>query len=249
MLRRGCAVEEQIHEPVRLVFQRTSPHGAQPPATAAPRAGAVDVEAALARAQPAAGRGRSIPRGEGRRALLEATVRLIARYGTDGVTYRAVAAEAGVRNGLVNYYFRSRDELVHHALTLALDRARADVRRAHERTRPGECEGLLELIGNGTAMTALRMRLVLHGRLHADLQREIEELFEAYVEIAQRALSSSGSPCDRALARLVLAALDGLAVQQLVDGRSADRDAAIARLETTLAGLLPPPARGDGRHA
>lgn len=163
-------------------------------------------------------------------------MRLISRYGTDGVTYRAVAAEAGVRNGLVNYYFRSRDELVHHALAHALEVARREVVR---RPGAGERAALRELLGSDAAMTALRLRLVLHGRLHADLRREIEQLYEAYVEIARRALEAAGIPADRALARLVVAALDGLAVQRLADDGAAGLDAAAERLETLLAGHLP----------
>jgi AcrR family transcriptional regulator len=44
-------------------------------------------------------------RGDGRRALLEAVVRVVARHGLDALTYRAVAKEAGVTHGLVSYHF------------------------------------------------------------------------------------------------------------------------------------------------
>ena len=43
--------------------------------------------------------------GEGRDALLTATVRVVARRGLRNLTYRAVAEEAGVTHGLVAHYF------------------------------------------------------------------------------------------------------------------------------------------------
>ncbi|MCC6524571.1 MAG: TetR family transcriptional regulator, partial [Polyangiaceae bacterium] len=56
-------------------------------------------------------------RGEAkRRAVLEATLRLLAREGPRGVTHRAVAAEAGTSLRATTYYFASREELLTEAL-------------------------------------------------------------------------------------------------------------------------------------
>ena len=66
---------------------------------------------------PAPTRGRRDRRGEQRRAeLLEAAIHLIGAHGLDGVTHRAVAAEAGVSPASTSYYFRSKDELIDEAL-------------------------------------------------------------------------------------------------------------------------------------
>ena len=46
----------------------------------------------------------------------EAAVRLIARDGFEGVTMRAVAAEAGLSYGSLFHYFPSKDELLLHAV-------------------------------------------------------------------------------------------------------------------------------------
>jgi len=43
----------------------------------------------------------------------EAAMRLIARHGLDGLTMRAVAAEAGLSYGSLFHYFNSKDELLH----------------------------------------------------------------------------------------------------------------------------------------
>jgi len=46
----------------------------------------------------------------------EAAIRLIARDGFEGMTMRAVAAEAGLSYGSLFHYFSSRDELLIHAV-------------------------------------------------------------------------------------------------------------------------------------
>ena len=46
----------------------------------------------------------------------EATIRLIARDGLEGVNMRAVAAEAGLSYGSLFHYFGSKDELLMHAV-------------------------------------------------------------------------------------------------------------------------------------
>ncbi|BBF99419.1 MULTISPECIES: TetR/AcrR family transcriptional regulator [Pseudonocardia] len=70
--------------------------------------------------EPADGR---LRKGERRRrALLEATLRLVGRHGAGAVTQRGVAAEARVPPSAVLYYFASVDELLLAALTTVHDR-------------------------------------------------------------------------------------------------------------------------------
>lgn len=56
-----------------------------------------------------------------RRALIEATLRIIVREGPAAVTHRSVATEAGATHGSVAYYFGGRDELLHQALECVAD--------------------------------------------------------------------------------------------------------------------------------
>ena len=59
---------------------------------------------------------RAISRGEGRDALCAALTRIVARDGLDGVTFRSVAAEAGVTHGLASYHFGNRETMIIEAL-------------------------------------------------------------------------------------------------------------------------------------
>jgi DNA-binding transcriptional regulator YbjK len=52
------------------------------------------------------------------RPLMEATLRIIGRKGLDGVTHRAVAAEAGLSLGALTHHFATRDALIDAALRI-----------------------------------------------------------------------------------------------------------------------------------
>ncbi len=56
----------------------------------------------------------------GRLALLQATITVVARGGLRALTYRAVAAEAGVSHSLVRHHFGTRDQLIAEALDHAV---------------------------------------------------------------------------------------------------------------------------------
>jgi len=56
-----------------------------------------------------------------REKFAEATMRLVARQGLEGVTMRAVAAEAGLSYGSLFHYFNSKDELLMHAVRLSTE--------------------------------------------------------------------------------------------------------------------------------
>jgi TetR/AcrR family transcriptional regulator, transcriptional repressor of bet genes len=47
-----------------------------------------------------------------RRALIEATIECLKRYGHEGLSIRTISAQAGVSVGLINHHFPNKDELV-----------------------------------------------------------------------------------------------------------------------------------------
>ena len=57
-----------------------------------------------------------------REKFAEATMRLVARQGLEGVTMRAVAAESGLSYGSLFHYFKSKDELLMHAVRHSTER-------------------------------------------------------------------------------------------------------------------------------
>ncbi len=68
-----------------------------------------------------------LPYDERRTSILDAALRVIAAKGFNATTTRDVAAEAGVRPGLLHHYFPSRDQLLADAFDQAAARERADL--------------------------------------------------------------------------------------------------------------------------
>lgn len=62
-----------------------------------------------------------------RRLILEAAVTCIEKYGIDKVTTRKIAVEAGTNIASINYYFRSKDELMEEALSMTIKHMMEDV--------------------------------------------------------------------------------------------------------------------------
>ncbi len=67
---------------------------------------------------------------ETRERILDSVLRLMLKSGYAGVTYRAVAAQAGVTAGLVQYYFPSQDDLFIATIRRGADRTLAQLRAA-----------------------------------------------------------------------------------------------------------------------
>ena len=175
-------------------------------------------------------------RGEGRDALLRAVLRVVDKYGFAGLTYRAVAAEAGVTHGLVSYHFGSLDAMISEALALAADEAIHDSRMA---ISSGElsafANSISTLVSEQTEAQSYQYELTFEARRRPELAGQIRALYENYYAVVEHSLIELGIPRDRDLTRLVFAALDGLVLQQLIFGDARDTDASIERLQELLA--------------
>ncbi len=62
-----------------------------------------------------------------RRHILEAVVTCIEKYGLDKVTTRKIAEQAGTNIASINYYFRSKDELINETLSMTINHMMEDV--------------------------------------------------------------------------------------------------------------------------
>ena len=62
-----------------------------------------------------------------RGSILEAVVTCIEKYGIDKITTRKIADEAGTNIASINYYFRSKDELVAEALSMTITHMTEDI--------------------------------------------------------------------------------------------------------------------------
>jgi TetR/AcrR family transcriptional regulator, regulator of biofilm formation and stress response len=174
-------------------------------------------------------------RGEGREAILDAVVRIIARNGIEALTYRSVAMEAGVTHGLVSYHFGSREAMIHEALVRAAAQA---IQSSSIGPNSGDLDhfaaSLSKLVSEDPDGQAFQQQLKLEASRRPDIADDVKALRRTYLESVGEALEQLGLPRDEALARLVLAALDGLVFQQLVFRRPELTDAAVERLHALL---------------
>ncbi|WP_327312593.1 TetR/AcrR family transcriptional regulator [Streptomyces sp. NBC_01235] len=170
--------------------------------------------------------------GEGREALLNAAVRVVARGGLRKLTYRAVAQEAGTTHGLVVHHFGSRDALIEEALAHAI---RTSLSTSALEPGTGEVAdfsaGLSEMVVDDPDIQAFQYELLLESRRRPELLPQIRALYDDYFAATGRELSRIlPQGADRALTRLVFAALDGLVLHQLVFGEPEVTDGAVAEL-------------------
>jgi TetR/AcrR family transcriptional regulator, regulator of biofilm formation and stress response len=169
-------------------------------------------------------------------------LRAVDKHGFAGLTYRAVAAEAGVTHGLVSYHFGSLEAMITEALALAADEAIRDSRMA---ISSGELDAFANsistLVSEQTEAQSYQYELTFEARRRPELAGQVRALYENYYDVIEESLAALGISRDRALTRLVFAALDGLVLQQLIFGDARATDASIERLRELLALL----ARAD----
>jgi DNA-binding transcriptional regulator YbjK len=161
------------------------------------------------------------PRGAARRrALLDATVRVIGRGGIAAVDHRAVAAEAGVPLGSTTYYFDSKDDMVARALEHVAERE-ADRLRAETATGTLDVvsaellpERLADVVLDAWAADRVTLlaqyELYLESARRPDLRPAAERWDRAYRDLLRHALELLGTPDPDRRAHLLCASLDGL---------------------------------------
>jgi DNA-binding transcriptional regulator YbjK len=163
---------------------------------------------------------------ERRTAVLDATLRLLAREGPRAITHRAVAKEAGTSLRATTYYFASRDELLaealaHYAVT-ALARFEEvpvpDLSRADEPIGAA-ANVLAEIVLSD--LEADRAGLVAEYEIVLEISRSgaLEAPYRAWQArleaMLARYATQLGSKTPALVARVVLATLRGLEIEAL----------------------------------
>jgi len=188
-------------------------------------------------------------RGETRRrAILEATLRIVGREGAGAVTHRAVAAEAGVPLAATTYYFDSREELLAETLAHAAAEDVAELENARDLaseplTPDGLADRLRELVldwlGGSRPTLIAQYEICLEAARRPELFAISRAWTDAYVAAIAPALERLGSDDPLRDGRLVFAALTGLVIDELSGPRS-DFEQAVLRpaVERLVRGLV-----------
>ena len=176
---------------------------------------------------PTAAAGRSEQGAERRAAILDATVRVLVREGLAAVTHRAVAREADVPLAATTYYFASKDELVVDALEILVkdEIARVGDRAAalgDELASPSRSAAVVAevLFPDAEAAGGLlaKFEVYLEAARRPGLRATAAHWQQAFIELAESALTLAGASDPKRLAPLLVAGVDGMLVHRLSEG-------------------------------
>ena len=178
--------------------------------------------------------------GEGRDALLAAAVEVVGEKGLRGLTYREVARVAGVTHGLVAHHFGSRQTLIKETLDYAVDVGSHTIHFAG-RDVPDFAADLSRLTRETAGLQAFQFELLLEARRDPTLGPSARAMYDRYIGLIRGDLERLGVGGDQELtARLLMAALDGLVIQQLVYDDTTQTDSAVRALQNILGALARP---------
>lgn len=152
----------------------------------------------------------------GREALLRATVVVVGDGGLRALTYRAVAAEAGVSHGLVRHHFGTRDKLIAEAMEYAIGESLRGSNMLNGHLSAAEfAAGIESLAERESRIQSFQYELLLESRRRPELRPLAERHYTAYREAIARQLLRLGVD-DAELTELIWYALDGIVFKQLV---------------------------------
>ncbi|MEV1044460.1 TetR family transcriptional regulator C-terminal domain-containing protein [Streptomyces sp. NPDC049916] len=174
-----------------------------------------------------------------RELLADALMRLAATQGLDGVSLRHVAAEAGVSTGMVQHYFRTKDEMMTFAFTMVEDRIRARCETAEAPDAPRDLVRalllqILPLDDTRRLEGHVGLAFLAYAAVKPAIQAGVREdagRMRGFIAEQLRAAGTKGVDPDRAATGL-LALVDGLGIH-LLSRQYTERDA-VAALDAQL---------------
>ncbi|MEU1019650.1 TetR/AcrR family transcriptional regulator [Streptomyces sp. NPDC005900] len=195
-----------------------------------------------------------------RRDVSEAVWRVLAAHGFGGLTMRAVAAELGASTGLLTHYFRTKRDLVAHALDLLDRRTAARPRRTAGQGLAAVRAALLDILPLTDAATDSNRVWVSswdtaladpelsagHARRYARGRERLRDLVEQAQRLGELAPGDPASVAAGAQAFVL-----GLVVQSLLDPPAFPPSRQVELLDAHLAALtvapgVPPGGRPGG---
>jgi AcrR family transcriptional regulator len=160
-----------------------------------------------------------------RERLLQAAEQVVVRDGWRAATSRAIAAQAELNPGLVNYYFGSKDDLLLEALQRAFERFEAPL--VETLAEAGLAETLAAMATMVDAEpSSPEARMLFEASLQAVVDERLRELsvaklreFRSMLATKLRAEGRDAATAG-AWATLVAAALDGLLLHRMIDANT-----------------------------
>jgi DNA-binding transcriptional regulator YbjK len=158
-------------------------------------------------------------------AILDAALRLVGEEGTSALTHRRVAESAGVSLSATTYYFRSKVQILEQALFLAAERELTELSVVHDLFDPAtmtleEWASRLarvlaaETMGKRRVMLLAQFEMDLYAARHPRLRAAVRELNARYAALIEPVLVRLGARETTQSAKLFVAAVTGLLLEQ-----------------------------------
>ena len=192
---------------------------------------------------------------ERRRTVLRATWRCIGDRGTEKITLREIAAEAGYTTGMIAHYFESKAEVLFAALELVVDELLDEITTITPRTRL-ELLAVMDSVLPTTPERVLQWRVLVWLWAHsladaklAERSRELQRALRAAILAVLRSLVVAGTLSESTeineVGRKLAHGLHGLGL----DATFAPADWPVERLRSQLARLVDDAMRVEATRA
>ena len=181
---------------------------------------------------------RKLPYGDGRDALLSAVIDVVAEKGLRGVTYRAVAARAGVNHALVTHHFGSLEGLLAATMEWAVQRSIQETGLAGIADFDEDfADSLIATVSAEPELQLFQFEMILESRRNPQIRSMVERLYENYVTTVEEALSKRGLDTSGEASLAIFAALDGLMLQFLTISNPTKIRSAVIQVGQLVSGL------------
>lgn len=178
------------------------------------------------------------PLAERPRRIADAALQVLAAAGGRALTHRAVDRRAAIPEGSTSNYFPTREALLSAALRRLVELERPSARELealvpggpYSALRSAELLGAMIVdrwLGDLADLALARYELILEARRRPEFQRELDAVRREYLRLVERLLPAAGCRDPVAHAPQLLALLDGLMVNQLLQPATALSRAAI----------------------
>ncbi|MGD0998226.1 MAG: TetR/AcrR family transcriptional regulator [Thermoleophilia bacterium] len=181
-------------------------------------------------------------------AIIRAAQRILKRDGFARLSFETIAAEAGVYTSAIRYYFGSKGGLVEALVDATTHDASLQV-YARSRSEPDVRTRLRTAILGSTRLPLPEVyqtvwEMLPHILRSRRLRGRVAGLYELhrqhYDEVFQGAGDSLSRETVRSYASLIIAVLDGIAIQKALDPGGVDVEAIFALWAEVLSSSLPP---------
>jgi AcrR family transcriptional regulator len=164
--------------------------------------------------------------------ILRAAMRIIERDGFKALTYEAIGAESGEYKDSIRYYFGGKDGLIQAVFDATSHDESLRIYAEGRQHPPGPARIRSTIMASRTLPESSGNRvmweLLPHVLRNEHLRQRVADLYELYRAHYLDVFEAGGDPARQAVVRryatLLLAVLDGLAMQKAIDPERVDLD-------------------------